>query len=63
MIDASRAVPVHVKQAGDICTEGVAPDGNLVTAQVWPDHPGWITSFFDAISIDVSHETAAIADD
>jgi protease I len=52
-----------VEQAGGTWAEGVATDGNLVTAQAWPDHPGWIAAFLDVLGTEVSHEEAAAAAD
>jgi len=38
-------------------------DGNLVTAQAWPDHPGWIEAFLDVLGTEISHEEPVAADD
>jgi protease I len=57
------ALEYDVEAAGGEWTEGVAVDGNLVTAQAWPDHPGWIEAFVDVMGVEVDHGDPIVADD
>lgn len=34
--------------------EPVVVSGNLVTAQAWPDHPGWLRAFVDLLGAKIS---------
>lgn len=34
--------------------EHVVVSGNLVTAQAWPDHPGWLRAFVDLLGAKIS---------
>jgi protease I len=56
------ALEADVRAAGGTWEEGVVRDGNLVTAQAWPDHPGWIAEFLDVLGTDVQHAEPATAD-
>ncbi len=38
-----------VEDAGGEWVDGVAVDGNLVTAQAWPDHPEWLAAFYEVL--------------
>jgi protease I len=53
----------EVEAAGCSWVDGVVTDGNLVTAQAWPDHPEWIAQFLDVLGTDISHGAVAAADD
>jgi protease I len=57
------ALEADVRDAGGEWAEGVAVDGNLVTAQAWPDHPGWIEAFLDVLGTEIDHEEPMAADD
>jgi protease I len=57
------ALEADVREAGGEWAEGVVVDGNLVTAQAWPDHPGWIEAFLDVLGTEISHEEPVAADD
>jgi protease I len=56
------ALEPDVKAAGGTWAEGVARDGNLVTAQAWPDHPEWLAEFLDVLGTDIQHGTPVTAD-
>ncbi|MUW14498.1 DJ-1/PfpI/YhbO family deglycase/protease [Halorubrum sp. CBA1125] len=57
------AVRPEVEAAGCAWVDEVTTDGNLVTAQAWPDHPEWIAQFLDLLGTEIDHEpTAATAD-
>lgn len=49
LIDYLQAYPAcgpEVNAVGGIfATDRVVTEGNLVTAQAWPDHPRWLRSF------------------
>ena len=51
-----------MREAGGEWEEGVVRDGNLVTAQAWPDHPGWIAEFLDVLGTDIQHGEPITAD-
>ena len=53
----------EVEAAGCSWVDGVVTDGNLVTAQAWPDHPEWIAQFLDVLGTNVEHGAVAAADD
>jgi protease I len=58
------AVQPEVEAAGCSWHDGVIRDGNLVTAQAWPDHPTWISEFLDVLGTDIEHhEPTVTADD
>jgi protease I len=58
------ALESEVRAAGCAWTDTVTTDGNLVTAQAWPDHPEWIAQFLDVLGTEIDHrEPAAAADD
>ncbi len=58
------AVQPEVEAAGCSWVDHVVRDGNLVTAQAWPDHPEWLAEFLDVLGTNVEHgEVAASADD
>ncbi len=58
------AVRAEVEAAGCSWVDEVTRDGNLVTAQAWPDHPEWLAEFLDLLGTRVDHESsAATADD
>ncbi|WP_123534490.1 DJ-1/PfpI family protein [Halosimplex salinum] len=56
------ALEPDVHAAGGDWAEGVARDGNLVTAQAWPDHPEWIAEFLDVLGTDIQHGQPVTAD-
>jgi protease I len=56
------AVRAEVEAAGCSWVDGVVTDGNLVTAQAWPDHPEWIAAFLDVLGTEVEHAEAVSAD-
>jgi protease I len=43
------ALKHDVEDAGGEWVDGVATDGNLVTAQAWPDHPAWLEAFIEVL--------------
>jgi len=49
------ALEADVRSAGGEWAEGVVRDGNLVTAQAWPDHPEWLAEFLDVLGTDIEH--------
>ncbi|MDS0293010.1 DJ-1/PfpI family protein [Halogeometricum luteum] len=57
------AVRAEVEAAGCAWTDEVTVDGNLVTAQAWPDHPEWLAKFFDLLGTEVTDRETAPADD
>ncbi|MFC7227021.1 DJ-1/PfpI family protein [Salinirubellus salinus] len=58
------ACRAEVEAAGCSWVDGVVTDGNLVTAQAWPDHPEWIAQFLDVLGTEIQHGAApAAADD
>ena len=57
------AVRAECEAAGCSWVDGVVTDGNLVTAQAWPDHPEWIAQFLDLLGTEVSHDEPVAADD
>ncbi|ELZ26169.1 intracellular protease, pfpi family protein [Halogeometricum pallidum JCM 14848] len=57
------AVRAEVEAAGCAWTDEVTVDGNLVTAQAWPDHPEWLAEFFDLLGTEVTDREVATADD
>ncbi|MDG5775640.1 DJ-1/PfpI family protein [Haloarculaceae archaeon H-GB2-1] len=57
------ALKSDVEGAGGEWADGVATDGNLVTAQAWPDHPEWIAAFLDVLGTEIEHGAVAAADD
>ncbi|MFB6141459.1 MAG: DJ-1/PfpI family protein [Halosimplex sp.] len=56
------ALEADVRASGGEWAEGVVTDGNLVTAQAWPDHPEWIAQFLDVLGTDVQHGQPVTAD-
>jgi protease I len=56
------ALEADVRSAGGEWAEGVVRDGNLVTAQAWPDHPGWLAEFLDVLGTDIEHAEPVTAD-
>jgi protease I len=56
------ALEPDVKDAGGDWQEGVVRDDNLVTAQAWPDHPGWLAEFLDVLGTEIKHGTPMTAD-
>ncbi|WP_459194127.1 DJ-1/PfpI family protein [Halosimplex sp. J119] len=56
------ALEADVRGAGGEWAEGVVRDGNLVTAQAWPDHPEWIAEFLDVLGTDIQHGQPVIVD-
>jgi len=56
------AVRAEVEGAGCAWVDEVVTDGNLVTAQAWPDHPEWISQFLDVLGTDVEHGEPVTAD-
>ncbi|GAB3685205.1 DJ-1/PfpI family protein [Salinarchaeum chitinilyticum] len=60
------AVRAECERAGCSWVDGVVTDGNLVTAQAWPDHPEWLSQFLDVLGTEIDHgepQTAAADDD
>ncbi|MFB6093380.1 MAG: DJ-1/PfpI family protein [Halanaeroarchaeum sp.] len=57
------AVRPEVEAAGGTWVDEVTTDGNLVTAQAWPDHPEWLAAFLDVLGTEVEHGTPATAAD
>jgi len=57
------ALESEVRAAGCTWHDGVTTDGNLVTAQAWPDHPEWIAAFLDVLGTRVDPEAAPAAGD
>ncbi|WP_293032172.1 DJ-1/PfpI family protein [Natronococcus sp.] len=57
------ALEADMRQAGAEWEEGVARDGNLVTAQAWPDHPEWLAAFLDLVGTDLERAIPGAADD
>jgi len=47
---------------GRTCTAYPALEAD-VTAQAWPDHPGWIEAFLDVLGTEIDHEEPMAADD
>jgi protease I len=56
------ALEADVRANGGEWAEGVVTDGNLVTAQAWPDHPEWIAAFLDVLGTDIQHGEPLTAD-
>jgi len=56
------ALEADVVANGGEWAEGVVTDGNLVTAQAWPDHPEWIAAFLDVLGTDIQHGEPITAD-
>ncbi|ELZ24141.1 intracellular protease PfpI family protein [Halosimplex carlsbadense 2-9-1] len=56
------ALEADVRANGGEWGEGVVTDGNLVTAQAWPDHPEWIAAFLDVLGTDIQHGQPVTAD-
>ncbi|MEM4780031.1 MAG: DJ-1/PfpI family protein [Halalkalicoccus sp.] len=57
------ALESEVRAAGAEWRDEVTREGNLVTAQAWPDHPAWLAEFLDLLGTEVEHAEAAPADD
>ena len=57
------AVRAECEAAGCSWVDEVTRDGNLVTAQAWPDHSEWLAEFLDMLGTDIEHGTVAAADD
>lgn len=57
------AVQPECEAAGCSWVDETTRDGNLVTAQAWPDHPEWIAMFNDMLGTEINHGTLAIADE
>ena len=57
------AVRPEVERAGCTWVDEVTTDGNLVTAQAWPDHPEWLAQFLDVLGTDVEHDALPADDD
>ena len=55
------ALEPEVSAAGCTWHDGVVRDGNLVTAQAWPDHPEWIAEFLDVLGTEIDHREPAPA--
>jgi len=56
------AVRAECEAAGCSWVDETVTDGNLVTAQAWPDHPEWISQYLDLLGTTVEHGTPATAD-
>ncbi|MDH5020687.1 DJ-1/PfpI family protein [Halobacterium rubrum] len=57
------AVRPECEAAGCTWVDEVTTDGNLVTAQAWPDHAEWISQFLDVLGTTVEHGDPVAADD
>jgi protease I len=57
------ACRAEVEGAGATWGDGVTVDGNLVTAEAWPDHPGWLAAYLDLLGTEVTHDAATAAAD
>ena len=57
------AVRAECERAGCTWVDEVTTDGNLVTAQAWPDHPEWISQFLDLFGTEVQHGEGVPAGD
>lgn len=57
------ALEHDVREAGGEWAEGVAVDGNLVTAQAWPGHPERLSAFLGVPGTQVDHAAPQAADD
>ncbi|MEF8828679.1 MAG: DJ-1/PfpI family protein [Halolamina sp.] len=58
------AVRAEVESAGCSWVDETVRDGNLVTAQAWPDHPEWLAEFLVMLGTDIDHgPEPAAADD
>ncbi len=57
------ALKYDVEAAGGNWEDRVVTDGNLVTAQAWPDHPEWIAQFLDVLGTEITHGEPVAADD
>jgi protease I len=57
------AVRAEVEAAGCSWVDGVVRDGNLVTAQAWPDHPEWLAAFLEVLGTSIEHGPAAVSAD
>ncbi|WP_439026022.1 DJ-1/PfpI family protein [Haloarchaeobius sp. DT45] len=57
------ALKYDVEAAGAEWRDGVTTDGNLVTAQAWPDHPEWLAQFLDVLGTEITHREPVIVDD
>lgn len=57
------AVRAECEQAGCTWVDGVVRDGNLVTAQAWPDHPEWLAEFLTLLGDDIRHGEPVHAED
>jgi len=55
------AVKAECEAAGCSWVDGVVTDGNLVTAQAWPDHPEWLAQFLDVLGTEIEHGASAPA--
>ena len=55
------AVRPEVEAAGCTWVDEVTTDGNLVTAQAWPDHPEWLAQFLDLLGTQIEHGSVATA--
>ncbi|AGB39430.1 DJ-1/PfpI family protein [Natronococcus occultus] len=56
------ALEVDMRQAGAEWADDVVRDGNLVTAQAWPDHPEWLAAFLDLLGTDLEQPAEAAED-
>nr|WP_281242463.1 DJ-1/PfpI family protein [Halobacterium jilantaiense] len=57
------AVRPECEAAGCTWVDEVTTDGNLVTAQAWPDHAEWLSQFLDVLGTRVEHGDPVVADD
>lgn len=57
------ALRSDIEAAGAEWTDEVTRDGNLVTAQAWPDHPEWLAEFFSVLGTEINHGPVATAAD
>jgi protease I len=47
------AVRPEVERAGGTWVDETTRDGNLVTAQAWPDHPEWLAAFLEKLGTEI----------
>ncbi|WP_435335656.1 DJ-1/PfpI family protein [Haloarchaeobius sp. TZWWS8] len=57
------ALKHDVEAAGGEWRDGVTTDGNLVTAQAWPDHPEWLAQFLDLLGTEIRLHEPIVVDD
>ncbi len=53
------AVKSEIEKSGGEWSDDTVVDGNLVTAQAWPDHPQWVAKFLDLLEETETEEIQA----